>query len=59
MNKDISLRREKMLILQKELESVAEDRLSGRAGTSPDELDRYLESIIDEIEHGSGSFCQG
>lgn len=45
-------RREKMLKLREELLSVEEDRLAGRAGTTPDELDSYLESIIDEVEHG-------
>ena len=45
-------RREKMLKLREELLAVEEDRLSGRAGTTPDELDIYLESIIDEVEHG-------
>ncbi len=45
-------RREKMLKLREELLAVEEDRLSGRAGVTPDELDSYLESIIDEVEHG-------
>ena len=45
-------RREKMLKLQEELLAVEEDRLAGRVGTTPDELDSYLESIIDEVEHG-------
>jgi PHD/YefM family antitoxin component YafN of YafNO toxin-antitoxin module len=45
-------RREKMLKLREELLAVEEDRLAGRAGTTPDELDSYLECIIDEIEHG-------
>lgn len=45
-------RREKMLKLREELLAVEEDRLSGRAGVTPDELDSYLESIIDEAEHG-------
>ena len=45
-------RREKMLKLREELLAVEEDRLAGRAGTTPDELDSYLESIIDEVEHG-------
>ncbi|MEN6316796.1 MAG: hypothetical protein ABFD25_21370 [Clostridiaceae bacterium] len=29
--------------------SIEEDRLAGRAGTTPDELDCYLDSIIDEV----------
>jgi hypothetical protein len=45
-------RREKMLKLREELLAVEEDRLIGRAGTTPDELDNYLNSIIDEVEHG-------
>ena len=45
-------RREKMLRLREELLVVEEDRLAGRAGMSPDELDSYLENIIDEVEHG-------
>ena len=44
--------REKMLKLREELLAVEEDRLAGRAGTTPDELDSYLDSIIDEVEHG-------
>ncbi len=40
-------RREKMLNLREELLSVEEDRLAGRVGVTPDELDSYLESIID------------
>lgn len=45
-------RREKMLKLREELLAAEEDRLAGRTGTTPDELDSYLESIIDEVEHG-------
>lgn len=52
MDIDTFVRREKMLKLREELLAVEEDRLAGRAGTTPDELDRYLESIIDEVEHG-------
>lgn len=44
-------RREKMLRLREELLAVEEDRLAGRAGYVPDELDKYLDSIIDEVEH--------
>ncbi|MFA7077083.1 MAG: type II toxin-antitoxin system prevent-host-death family antitoxin [Syntrophomonas sp.] len=43
-------RREKMLKLREELLAVEEDRLAGRAGVTPDELDSYLDSIIDEVE---------
>ena len=45
-------RREKMLKLREELLAVEEDRLAGRTGVTLDELDSYLESIIDEVEHG-------
>ncbi|HHX25546.1 MAG TPA: type II toxin-antitoxin system Phd/YefM family antitoxin [Firmicutes bacterium] len=45
-------RRERMLRLREELLAVEEDRLAGRAGVTPDQLESYLESIIDEVEHG-------
>jgi prevent-host-death family protein len=45
-------RREKMLKLREELLAVEEDRLAGRMGYTPDELDKYLDGIIDEVEHG-------
>jgi PHD/YefM family antitoxin component YafN of YafNO toxin-antitoxin module len=45
-------RREKMLKLREELLTVEEGRLAGRMGCTPDELDIYLDSIIDEVEHG-------
>ncbi len=48
-------RREKMLKLREELIAVEEDRLVGRAGVTPDELDSYLESIVDEVEYGKES----
>ena len=43
-------RREKMLKLREELLAIEEDRLTGRAGVTPDELDKYLDRIIDEAE---------
>lgn len=52
MDIDTFARREKMLKLREELLSVEEDRIAGRTGVTPDELDSYLESIIDEAEHG-------
>ena len=52
MDIDTFTRREKMLKLREELLSVEEDRMAGRTGVTPDELDSYLESIIDEVEHG-------
>jgi prevent-host-death family protein len=48
-------RREKMLKLREELLAVEEDRLAGRVGYLPDELDNYLENIIDEVEHGTNT----
>lgn len=44
--------REKMMKLREELLAVQEDRLAGRIGVTPDELDAYLDSVIDEVEHG-------
>ena len=52
MDIDTFTRREKMLKLREELLAVEEDRMAGRAGVTPDELDSYLEGIIDEVEHG-------
>lgn len=41
--------REKMMMkLREELLSVEESRMSGTTGYSLDELDRYLNNIIDE-----------
>lgn len=39
-------RREKMLRLREELLSVEEDRLAGRIGISPNDLDSYLDNIF-------------
>lgn len=52
MDIDAFSRREKMLKLREELLAVQEDRLAGRVGATPDELDNYLESIIDEVQRG-------
>ena len=52
-------RREKMLKLREELLAVEEDRLAGRAGTTLDELDSYLDCIIDEVEHGKNAALKG
>lgn len=41
-------RREKMLKLREEILAVEEDRLAGRNGCSPDELESYLDEIISE-----------
>lgn len=40
-------RREKMLKLREELLAVEEDRLVGRTGCTLDELDEYLDDIIE------------
>ena len=42
-------RREKMLKLREELLAVEEDRMAGRTGTTVDELDAYLDGIIEEV----------
>ena len=41
-------RREKMLTLREQLLSVEEDRLAGRTGSTIDELDRFLDAVLDE-----------
>ncbi len=41
-------RREKMLKLREELLEVEEDRLAGRKGSTFDELDAYLNTVIEE-----------
>ncbi len=42
------VRREKMLQLREHLLSVEEDRAMGRTGCTVDELDAYLDSVMDE-----------
>lgn len=42
-------RREKMLKLREELLAVEEYRMAGRTGTTVDELDAYLDDIIEEV----------
>ena len=42
-------RRENMLKLREELLSVEEDRISGRTDCTLDELDKYLDDIIEEV----------
>ena len=41
-------RREKMLQLREELLAVEEDRALGRRGCTVDELDSFLEEVLDE-----------
>ena len=45
--------REKMLKLREELLAVEEDRAAGRNGITPDELERYLDNIISEVENAA------
>ena len=52
MDMEAFARREKMIKLREELLAVEEDRLAGRTGITPDDLDNYLEGIINEVEHG-------
>lgn len=42
-------RREKMLKLREELLAVEEDRIAGRTGCTLDELDTYLDEVIEEV----------
>lgn len=44
-------RREKMLQLREELLAVEEDRIAGRNGCTIDELDIYLDEMIEEVYH--------
>lgn len=48
MDIETFVRREKMLRLREELIAVEEDRIAGRMGCTVDELDAYLDEIIDE-----------
>lgn len=43
-------RREKMLQLREELLAVEEDRAMGRRGSTIEELDSYLDSVLGEEE---------
>jgi len=53
MDVETFARREKMLKLREELLAVEEDRIAGRTGVTPDELDRYIEDIICEVENAT------
>ena len=48
MNIESFDRREKMLTLREQLLFVEEDRLAGRAGSTIDELDRFLDAVLNE-----------
>ncbi len=47
MDIDTFTKREKMLKLREELLAVEEDKLAGRNGITPDELDARLDQLID------------
>ena len=49
MDIDSFSKREKMLKLREELLAVEEDRVAGRSGCTLDELDAYLDDVIDEV----------
>jgi len=51
MDVESFVRREKMLRLREELLAVEEDRITGRVGVTPDELESYIEGIISVVEH--------
>ena len=53
MDIDNFTRREKMLKLREKLLSVEENRLHGRVDCSIEDLDRYLESVIEDVANGS------
>ena len=46
-------RREKMIKLREELLTVEEERVAGRMGVTPDELEHYLDDIIGGAENGA------
>lgn len=48
MDIDSFTRREKMLALREQLLAVEEDRHAGRKGSTIEELDSYLDSILEE-----------
>lgn len=48
MDIDSFTRREKMLQLREQLLAVEEDRAAGRFGCTVDELDTYLDSVLNE-----------
>ena len=55
MDMDTYTRRESMLRLREELLAVEEDRIAGRGGCSPDELEKELDAIIGEVEYGKNT----
>ena len=53
MDIDSFTRREKMLKLREKLLSVEENRLRGSVDCTIEELDSYLESVIEDVANGS------
>ena len=53
MDIDTYIHREKMIKLREELLAVEEDRVAGRMGVTPDELECYLDGIIGAVENGA------
>jgi DNA-damage-inducible protein J len=47
------LREAKMIQLHTELLAVEAERRAGHKGYTPDELEQYLDTIIDEAAHGT------
>jgi len=60
MDMETYSRRVKMLELREELLAIEEDRAAGRIGVTPDELENYLDSIIDEVGNATveGNCCR-
>ena len=52
MDVESFVRREKMLKLREDLLAVEEDRNAGRMGCSPDDLEAYLDGILEEVSYG-------
>ena len=40
-----------MLKLREEWMAIEEERVAGRIGVTPDELESYLDDVINEVEH--------
>ena len=53
MDMESFVRREKMLKLREELLAVEETRVSGRRGITANELENYLDGIINEVEYAA------
>ena len=53
MDIDSFTRREKMLKLREKFLSVEENRLHGSVDCTIEELDSYLESVIEDVANGS------